>query len=76
MRKNADERLHDALLELALKYQRGDEDNVLIPRPPTQSELAAFIFSSRESVGARNGADAQNGIVGAPKTRAGNYQRR
>ena len=48
--KNDDERLHDALLELALKDQRGEEDNVLIPRTPTQSEIGAFSFSSRPSV--------------------------
>jgi CRP-like cAMP-binding protein len=65
--KNADERLHDALLELALKYQRGDADNVLIPRPPTQSELAAFIFSSRESVAREMGRMRRMGLLARQK---------
>lgn len=65
--KNADERLHDALLELALKYQRGDSDSVLVPRPPTQSELAAFIFSSRESVAREMGRMRKMGLLARQK---------
>ena len=65
--KNADERLHDALLELALKFQRREEDNVLIPRPPTQSELAAFIFSSRESVAREMGRMRKLGLLARQK---------
>jgi CRP-like cAMP-binding protein len=65
--KNADERLHDALLELAEKYQRNGNDNVLIPRPPTQSELAAFIFSSRESVAREMGRMRKMGLLARQK---------
>ncbi|GLQ35697.1 Crp/Fnr family transcriptional regulator [Amylibacter marinus] len=65
--KNADQRLHDALLDLALKYQRGGADSVLIPRPPTQSELAAFIFSSRESVAREMGKMRKLGLLARQK---------
>ncbi|GHA59456.1 hypothetical protein GCM10008927_26260 [Amylibacter ulvae] len=66
--KSADLRLREALLELALKNTRGpDEDNVLIDRPPTQSELAAFIFSSREGVAREMGRLRKAGIIGREK---------
>tara|TARA_R110002124_G_scaffold72020_10_gene192749 strand:- start:2156 stop:2845 length:690 start_codon:yes stop_codon:yes gene_type:complete len=65
--KNADARLHDTLLNLALKYQRGGSDSVLIPRPPTQSELAAFIFSSRESVAREMGRMRKMGLLARQK---------
>ena len=61
--KNADRRLHDALLELAEKHQRHDSDHVLIHRPPTQAELAAFIFSSRESVAREMGRMRKMGLL-------------
>ena len=61
--KNADQRLHEALLELAEKNQRRGSDHVLIHRPPTQSELAAFIFSSRESVAREMGRMRKLGLL-------------
>jgi CRP-like cAMP-binding protein len=64
--KTADERLREALLELAIKHSRG-QDEVLIERPPTQSELAAFVFSSRESVAREMGRMRKAGIIGRKK---------
>ena len=61
--KNADQRLHEALLDLAEKHKRSDSDNVLIHRPPTQAELAAFIFSSRESVAREMGRMRKLGLL-------------
>ena len=60
--KSADERLRDAVLELA-KERAGDSDEVLIDRPPTQSELAAVVFSSRESVAREMGRMRKAGVL-------------
>ena len=64
--KSADLRLQEALLNLAEKHCRG-QDEVLIERPPTQSELAAYIFSSREGVAREMGRLRKAGIVSRKK---------
>lgn len=64
--KSADQRLCEALLDLAEKHSRG-EDRVLIERPPTQAELAAFIFSSREGVAREMGRLRKAGLIGREK---------
>lgn len=64
--KSADLRLREAICELAEKNARG-RDEVLIERPPTQSELAAFIFSSREGVAREMGRLRKAGILGRQK---------
>lgn len=60
--KSADERLRDAILDLAEK-RAGKGDTVLIERPPTQSELASVVFSSRESVAREMGRMRNAGVV-------------
>ncbi len=60
--KSADLRLQEALLDLAEKHAHG-KDKTLIERPPTQSELAAYIFSSREGVAREMGRLRKRGIV-------------
>lgn len=60
--KSADERLRDALLELAVRTADG-ADEVIIDRPPTQSELAAIVFSSRESVAREMGRMRDAGVA-------------
>jgi len=64
--KSADLRLQEALLELAERHSRG-EDDILIERPPTQNELAAYIFSSREGVAREMGRLRKAGIVARQK---------
>lgn len=64
--KSADLRLQETLLELAERNSRG-EDNILIERPPTQSELAAYIFSSREGVAREMGRLRKAGIIARQK---------
>lgn len=63
--KSADERLCDKLLELAEANCKGDE--ALIEKPPTQTELAAFVFSSRESVAREMGRMRKAGVLGRKK---------
>ncbi|WP_083225676.1 Crp/Fnr family transcriptional regulator [Neptunicoccus sediminis] len=60
--KSADERLRDAILDLVEK-RVGSGDSVLIDRPPTQSELAAVVFSSRESVAREMGRMRKAGVL-------------
>jgi CRP-like cAMP-binding protein len=60
--KSADLRLQEALLDLAEKHSHGADD-VLIERPPTQSELAAYVFSSREGVAREMGRLRKAGII-------------
>ncbi len=64
--KSADLRLQESLLDLAEKHCHG-EDNILIERPPTQSELAAYIFSSREGVAREMGRLRKTGIIAREK---------
>jgi CRP/FNR family transcriptional regulator, cyclic AMP receptor protein len=64
--KSADKRLREALLDLAVK-SAGSKDETLVHRPPTQSELASFIFSSRESVAREMGRMRQAGVLGREK---------
>ena len=60
--KSADMRLKETLYELA-EAQANNQDNVLIERPPTQNELAAYIFSSREGVAREMGRLRKAGII-------------
>lgn len=64
--KSADTRLREALVELAERHARGN-DHVLIERPPTQAELAAFIFSSREGVAREMGRLRKAGLLARQK---------
>ena len=63
--KSADERLREKLLELAEAGQFGGE--APIERPPTQTELAAFVFSSRESVAREMGRMRKAGVLARKK---------
>jgi CRP-like cAMP-binding protein len=60
--KSAVERLHYELLQLAVDTA-GPRDEVVIERPPTQSALAATIFSSRESVAREMGRMRSAGVL-------------
>ena len=60
--KSADERLRETLIDLAERFA-GDRDEVLIDRPPTQAELAAIVFSSRESVAREMGRMRDAGVA-------------
>jgi len=60
--KTADERLREEILTLALNHA-GDADEVLIERPPTKSELASVVFSSRESVAREMGRMRNAGVA-------------
>ncbi|MBL4751067.1 MAG: Crp/Fnr family transcriptional regulator [Amylibacter sp.] len=64
--KSADLRLQETLLGLAVKHSQGADD-VLIEHPPTQSELAAFVFSSREGVAREMGRLRKAGIIARQK---------
>lgn len=64
--KSVDLRLQEALLKLAEKHSRGS-DQILVERPPTQSELAAYIFSSREGVAREMGRLRKAGLVARQK---------
>ncbi len=60
--KSADVRLREKLLELAEAYNKNNE--ALIEKPPTQTQLAAFVFSSRESVAREMGRMRKAGVLG------------
>ena len=60
--KSANLRLQELLLSLAEKHCNG-EDHVLVERPPTQTELAAYIFTSREGVAREMGRLRKAGIL-------------
>jgi CRP-like cAMP-binding protein len=60
--KTADERLRDEILTLA-RTRAGDADEVLIDRPPTQSQMASVVFSSRESVAREMGRMRKAGVA-------------
>jgi CRP-like cAMP-binding protein len=64
--KSADLRLQEILLDLAEKYSLGADD-ILIEHPPTQSELAAYVFSSREGVAREMGRLRKAGIIARQK---------
>ena len=64
--KSANLRLQESLLNLAENNCHG-EDSVLIERPPTQSELAAYIFSSREGIAREMGRLRKAGIISREK---------
>jgi CRP-like cAMP-binding protein len=60
--KTADERLRDEILTLAVGRANG-ADEVLIDRPPTQSEMASVVFSSRESLAREMGRMRKAGVA-------------
>lgn len=60
--KSADIRLREALLDIAQKAQTTAGD-ALIDYPPTQTELASFIFSSREAVAREMGRLRKAGLL-------------
>lgn len=60
--KSADERLRETLADLAERVAAG-RDEVVIDRPPTQAELAAIVFSSRESVAREMGRMRDAGVA-------------
>ncbi len=60
--KSADTRLREKLLELAETHNKNNE--ALIEKPPTQTQLAAFVFSSRESVAREMGRMRKAGVLG------------
>lgn len=60
--KSADERLREAILEIAEQAADG-QNEVIIDRPPTQAELAAVVFSSRESVAREMGRMRDAGVA-------------
>jgi len=62
---SADQRLRNRLLELAEVHKKGDE--ALIERPPTQTQLAAYVFSSRESVAREMGRMRNSGVLSRKK---------
>ncbi len=64
--KSADLRLQEALVDLAEQHSHG-QDDILIERPPTQSELAAFVFSSRENVAREMGRLRKTGVIARKK---------
>ncbi|MBV1865043.1 MAG: Crp/Fnr family transcriptional regulator [Rhodobacteraceae bacterium] len=63
--KSADKRLREKLLELAEMHQKDNE--ALIEKPPTQAQLAAYVFSSRESVAREMGRMRKAGVLGRRK---------
>ena len=61
--KSSNKRLQEALLALA-ESKSGGNDEVVIDTPPTQNELAATIFASRESVAREMGRMRKLGVLG------------
>lgn len=64
--KSSNQRLREALITIAEKYARG-ADKVKIFRPPTQNELAAYIFASREGVAREMGRLKNQGLIDREK---------
>jgi len=64
--KSADHRLREALIALAEKHARG-EDSATVVRPPTQTELASYIFASREGVAREMGRLRKQGLLDREK---------
>lgn len=64
--KSANLRLQETLLDLAEQHCHG-KDDALVDRPPTQSEMAAYIFSSREGVAREMGRLRNAGIIARHK---------
>lgn len=60
--KTADQRLRTEILNLA-KSRAGNADEVIIDRPPTQSQMASVVFSSRESVAREMGQMRKAGVA-------------
>ncbi|MEM0978002.1 MAG: Crp/Fnr family transcriptional regulator [Pseudomonadota bacterium] len=60
--KSADHRLREALIDLADRHARGT-DAATIERPPTQTELASYIFASREGVAREMGRLRKQGLL-------------
>ncbi|MEM9717324.1 MAG: Crp/Fnr family transcriptional regulator [Pseudomonadota bacterium] len=64
--KSADHRLREALITLAERHARG-EDRIKINYPPTQTELASYIFASREGVAREMGRLRKQGLLDREK---------
>jgi len=64
--KSADHRLREALIALAEKHARGN-DHATVERPPTQTELASYIFASREGVAREMGRLRKQGLLDREK---------
>ncbi|MEO1562110.1 MAG: Crp/Fnr family transcriptional regulator [Pseudomonadota bacterium] len=64
--KSADHRLREALIALAEKHAKG-RDIAKVERPPTQTELASFIFASREGVAREMGRLRKMGLLDREK---------
>ncbi|MEO0342761.1 MAG: Crp/Fnr family transcriptional regulator [Pseudomonadota bacterium] len=60
--KSADHRLREALVALAERHSRGS-DQAKVERPPTQTELASYIFASREGVAREMGRLRKQGLL-------------
>lgn len=60
---NADQRIRAELLRLARQGAEG-RDEFVIERPPTQSEIAARVFSNRETVAREMGRLKKAGLLG------------
>lgn len=65
--KSADHRLREALITLAEKHARGSDDYATVERPPTQTELASYIFASREGVAREMGRLRKQGLLDREK---------
>ena len=59
---NADQRIRGEILRLA-EAVAGERDNCRVERPPTQSEIAARIFSNREAVAREMGRLRRAGLI-------------
>ena len=64
--KSADHRLREALIALAERHSRGT-DTAMVERPPTQTELASYIFASREGVAREMGRLRKLGLLAREK---------
>lgn len=60
---SADDRIRGEILELARHHSNGRE-NFVLENPPTQTEIAARIFSNRETVAREMGRMRNAGLIG------------
>ena len=59
---NADERVRQELLSLAKVHAKG-ADSAVLEHPPTQTDLAAFVFTNREGVAREMGRMKRAGVL-------------
>lgn len=60
---SADERIRAEILSIASRHAKG-RDSFVVQRPPTQTEIAAQIFSNRETVAREMGRMRHMGLIG------------